>query len=211
LASLRNLPVDTSFKRGNDLQFRLPASIAIFLGSYLPLALILLAQDIDYGTVGRGSCWSLWPRHPIYSLGIFFICLVCFCLSLLALAVARPKVPIQITSASYIPAELMNYTLPYVVAFMSLDYQETGKFVGLAIFLGWMFWITHKSGQLILNPILIAFGWRLYEITYVFPGDTTPRNGRALSRGLIEAGKRYRHTVVQAVVILSPRVPLEGE
>jgi hypothetical protein len=174
----------------------------------LPLALILLAQDFDYG---RPLCWRFLDtgstcvlpfRHPAYSLGMFIICFVCFCVSLIALAVARPKIPLEITNARYIPAELMNYTLPYVVSFMSFDYQETGKFVGLTIFLGWMFWITHKSGQLILNPILIALGWRFYEITYLFPGSGASFNGRALARGVIEAGQRYGHTVVQDIIIL---------
>jgi hypothetical protein len=200
------------------LQFRFPASILIFLGSYLPLTMILLAQDFDYASIRRPLCWWLLDtastcvlplRNPGYSLGMFTVCLICFCLSLAALAAARPKAPIEITNARYIPAELMNYTLPYVVAFVSLDYQETGKFVGLTIFLGWMFWITHKSGQLILNPILIAFGWRLYEITYLFPGNAAPFNGRALARGLIEAGHRYGHTVVQDIIILRPNSRFE--
>jgi hypothetical protein len=53
----------------------------------------------------------------------------------------------------------MNYVLPYVVSFMSIDYQVTGKFVGFLIFLGWMFLITYKSGQIMLNPLLTVFGW----------------------------------------------------
>ena len=201
------------------MQFRLPASIIIFLGSYLPLALILLAQDFEYSFVGHTLCSQPWHassacvlplRHPEYSLTVFFACLICFCLSLVALATTRPKIPIEITEASYIPAELMSYTLPYVVSFMSLDYKETGKFVGLIIFLAWMFWITFRSGQLILNPILIAFGWRLYNIQYVFPGDVKIRNGRALCSGEIEAGQRHNHTVVQDVIIIRPsKVPEE--
>jgi hypothetical protein len=96
----------------------------------------------------------------------------------------------------------MNYTLPYIVAFMGIGYQENGKLVGLAIFLVWMFWITHKSGQIILNPLLAVLGWRFYEVKYVFPGDTTVNSGRALARGIIEPGQRYPHIVVQDVVIL---------
>jgi hypothetical protein len=119
-----------------------------------------------------------------------------------ALAASRPKLPIDVTEARYIPAELMSYTLPYVVAFMSIGYQETGKFLGLTIFLTWMFWITYKSGQIILNPVLTVFGWRLYEIKYVFPGDKTVKNGRALARGNIEPGGRYPHVSVQDIIVL---------
>jgi hypothetical protein len=193
------------------MQIRLLASLVIFLGSYLPLALILLVQDANYTLLGRSFCWRLWDEragcavpldHPKFSLVILGLCLSCFCITLVALSSLRPKVPINVTEVKYIPAELMSYTLPYVVSFMSIGYQETGKFVGLIIFLAWMFWIAYKSGQILLNPVLAVFGWRLYEIKYVFPGDKTVRNGRALAGGIAEPETRYQHAVVQDVIIL---------
>ncbi len=96
----------------------------------------------------------------------------------------------------------MSYTLPYVVSFMSLDYQDTGKFVGLLIFLGWMFLITYRSGQLILNPLFAVLGWRFYEIKYTFPGSSAEYLGRVLSKALLEPGKRYSHSVVQDILII---------
>ena len=185
--------------------------MVIFLGSYLPLSVILLAQDFEYTCLQRGFCWRIWSEnsacvvplaHPHLSLAMVGVCFASFCLSLLALTLSQPKLPVDVTEAHYIPAELMNYTLPYIVAFMGIGYQETGKLVGLAIFLAWMFWITHKSGQIILNPVLAVLGWRLYEIKYVFPGDSKVNDGRALARGIVETGRRYRHVVVQDVVIL---------
>jgi len=193
------------------LQIRLLVSAVIFLGSYLPLAVILLAQDFEYTFLQRDVCWHIGGTnptcviplaHPWISLSMVGICLVSFCLSLLALSLSRPKNLVDVTEVRYIPSELMNYTLPYIVAFMGIGYQENGKLVGLAIFLVWMFWITHKSGQIILNPLLAVLGWRFYEVKYVFPGDTTVNSGRALARGIIEPGQRYPHIVVQDVVIL---------
>lgn len=96
----------------------------------------------------------------------------------------------------------MSYTLPYVVSFMSLDYQQAGKFVGLIVFLLWMFWITHRSGQILLNPIFIAFGWRLHEISYRFPGSETVHQGRALSSGTLKPETQYTHSIIQDVVII---------
>lgn len=186
-------------------------SAAIFLGSYLPLAVILLAQDFEYTLLRRDVCWHIGGAnpscviplaHPWLSLSMVGICFVSFCLSLLALSLSRPNISVDVTEVRYIPAELMNYTLPYIVTFMGIGYQETGKIVGLTIFLVWMFWITHKSGQIILNPLLAVLGWRLYEVKYVFPGDLTVNNGRALARGIIEPGHRYPHIVVQDIVIL---------
>jgi hypothetical protein len=98
---------------------------------------------------------------------------------------------ITVSEATYIPAEMMSYTLPYVVSFMSVSYQEHGKFAGLMIFLAWMFWITHKSGQVLVNPVLAVFGWRLYEIKYSYPGDAVLYSGRALAKGMIEPKHCY--------------------
>ena len=96
----------------------------------------------------------------------------------------------------------MNYTLPYVVSFMSVGYQDTGKFVGVLIFLGWMFWITQKSGQVILNPLLIVFGWRPYEVSYKIAGDINEKSTTALSKEKVSAGESYKYKTIQDVMIL---------
>jgi hypothetical protein len=191
------------------LQFRLATGVVVFLGSYLPLSMILLAQDYDYAALRRPVCWNVLDAAcgiplgtPLFSVTIFALCFACFVATLFALKAVPTRRPIILAEARYIPADLMNYTLPYVVSFMSLDYRETGKFVGLLIFLGWMFWITYKSGQLIMNPILIAFGWRHYEISYTHPGDAVTRSGTALAKGQISPGDRVAHNAIQDVLII---------
>ena len=194
------------------MQFRVVIALIIFIGSYLPLSLILLAQDYDYDALQKPICWAFWAaacsfpfKNPGFAIGIFVICAVCLALTLVALAVVKPDKPIVIRSAEHVPADLMNYTLPYVVSFMSIDYHDTGKFIGLLIFLAWMFWITHRSGQIILNPVLIAFGWRFYDLLYVFVGDNTERTSHALVRGHVQPGETYLHDAVQDVLIIKPR------
>lgn len=129
-------------------------------------------------------------------------CLVCFIATCMALASVVSKNEILIKDAKYVPNDLMNYTIPYIVSLMSIDYHESGKFVGLLIFLGWMFWITYKSGQIILNPLLIVLGWRLYDVSYSFAGSNDPQNAKALVKGSIEAGKRYRQMPVQNILVI---------
>lgn len=46
---------------------------------------------------------------------------------------------------------------------MGLSYNTPEKLLGFAVFLFWMFAITYKSGQIIMNPLLLMFGWKLYE------------------------------------------------
>ena len=191
------------------MQLRTYAAPLIFVGSYFPLSLILLAQDINYSVFNSAQrvgwaemeCGALL-KNPSFSLTIVAFSLACFVLTIFVLRLAKPKHAIKLTDAKEIPADLMNYTLPYVVSFMSLDYQETGKFVGILIFLTWMFLISHRSRQVILNPLLIVFGWRYYELTYVFAGDNNESTVKALSKNVLEPGMYCKKTSIQDVLIL---------
>lgn len=194
------------------MKLRLIASFVLFIGSYLPLSLILLAQDFRYDLLDSSICLNLSDpkcvlplRNTYFSVPIFFVCLLCFCISLLSLKSVEVKTPIDVDSVEYVPAELMSYTLPYVVSFMSLDYQETGKFVGLLVFLAWIFLITYRSGQLILNPLLIVFGWRLYQVKYKYAGGESLHSARVLSNVQLLANNRYLHNTIQDVMIIKEK------
>lgn len=182
----------------------------VFLGSYLPLAVILFSQDVDYSALERRFCWPLSVGRcalPLqgagYSIGFLAVTSVCFVFTVVALSLVRPVQEITVREAEYVPTDLMNYTLPYVVSFMGINYHEIDKFIGFCVFLAWMFWITHKSGQVLLNPILIALDWRLYNVSYNFAGSVDIYKGRALVKGYLEPG-RYRQWPVQDIQIIKP-------
>jgi len=65
-----------------------------------------------------------------------------------------------------------------------------------------MFWITHQSGRIIFNPVLIALGWRLYDIKYTHEGSERPLTGLALSRSGIQPGQTRRFAQLQDVLIV---------
>lgn len=168
----------------------LPAAL-IFIGSYLPLSIILLSQDFNTGMMSLPLCTKLFAspdqciiplQNPILSLGFFILCMTCFTATFVALKLKTPTQEIIIKDSKHIPTDLMNYVLPYIVSFMSIQYIETGKFIGFLLFLSWLFWLTYKSGQIILNPVLIAFGWKLYEIKYSFMGSTNELTAKALTK-----------------------------
>ena len=194
------------------MRLRLAVAVVVFVGSYLPLSVILLVQDFDYALYARSVCWPLAPNgthcviplaHPVASLGFAAACGACFAVTVLVLRLtrARAKVSIVIERAKHIPSELMSYALPYIVAFINMDY-EPNKLVGLAIFLIWLFWLTYRSGQIVLNPFLVAFGWRLYELTYRFTDSETEHSGKALCDNVISTGDRCRHTMIDDVIII---------
>lgn len=193
------------------MQFRILTAITVFLGSYLPLSVILLAQNYEYSAVSMPLCWRIRSsaceiplKNPELSLSAVLLCAMCFLTTLILLAVVNPKREIIVVEAKYIPTDLMNYTLPYVVALMSIDYQNMSKFAGLVIFLAWMFWITYKSGEALLNPLLIVFGWRLYDLRFRFPGEAedVKRTAKAISKVHIEAGEIHRHVPVGDILAI---------
>lgn len=152
------------------MKFRILPAFLVFLGSYFPLALILALQDIsheswvaDICTEWGGTCTFPSFNHPWLSvLGVIFSG---FCLLLTCIVVAklRFKYPVTIIESKLIPSELISYSFPYIVSFMGVDYSSPGKIAGLIAFLAWLFLITYKAGQIIMNPILLIFGWNLYE------------------------------------------------
>ncbi len=193
------------------MDLRLWTAATIFVGSYLPLSLILLAQDFQYSDLNLELCMKFWDqnnhcelpfRHPYASLTIFSISFLCFALTLLVLWFLPMKRNVKIISTEYVPSELMNYTLPYVVSFMGIGYNDGDKFVGIAIFLLWIFWISYKSGQVILNPVLVAFGWRLHKVTYSFEGDDKEYRAAALLKGNVNLDTLVKHNWIQDVMVV---------
>lgn len=198
------------------MKLRVYFSLLIFVGSYFPLSIILLAQDFKYDLLSTNICNPIARAcdipfsNPIYSIPIFLVCGACLIIAIANLSSGRQKRRLLVREAKHEPAELINYSLPYVVSFMSIGYDETGKFVGLLVFLGWMFWLSHMSGQTILNPALIAFGWRFHRISYSFHGSKEIYSGIALSNHPLSVGDAVRYGKMDDVFILKKDIVMEG-
>ena len=193
------------------MQLRILIAAAIYVGSYLPLSLILLAQDLDLEAVRRGICpigsmvtlsCASPLKNPCWSLGAIAVCATGMAATFVALRALRTTQRVKVTESKHIPADLINYVIPYVVSFISLDFEQGTKLIGFAVFLGWIFWITYMSGQIVLNPVLAAFGWKLFEVKYVHHGATEIFVGRMLSKVDIEPGRTYLQGHLQDVMIV---------
>jgi hypothetical protein len=187
------------------------SAAVIFLGSYLPLSVILMGQDLDFPAMKGGICsirhiahfdCTSPLGHPLASLATVLICTLCFAASLRALKILPVKHKVYILESKHIPADLINYVIPYVLSFISLDYDDPPKVVGFLIFLGWLFWITYKSGQIALNPMLAVLGWKLFEVKYRFLASSDIMTGRILSTTDIEPSQVYRQGSLQDVMVV---------
>ncbi len=192
------------------MQFSIIFAAAIYLGSYLPLSLILLAQDIDPNVFKHDICTISAAitlhcenplRNPEWSLSAVAICVVGLASTSIAFRELRSTRPVSIVESKHVPADFINYVIPYIVSFMSLDYDQWPKLVGFGIFLVWMFWITYMSGQIALNPMLAVLGWKLYEIKYTFSAGSKTHVGRMLSKYPVSPGQSYRQNELQDVMV----------
>lgn len=195
------------------MQPRLYVAIFVYLGSYLPLSLILLVQEYDFDAPSLPFC-KIWQNasscyipfsNSKAALSFVILCFSAFLVTLFILITIKGSNKIKIIESKHIPADLINYVFPYVVSFMSLDYKGTGKMIGFLIFLIWMFLVTYKSGQLMLNPLLIIFGWRLYEIKYQYLGGTNIHSGRALSDDELQPNVTYSKNDIQDILTIKQR------
>lgn len=192
------------------MQINFVAAIFLFLGSYFPLSLILAVQDVKAVSWAQPLCRSIefWRKCSLPSLenpgmawtflGISAFSLVFF---LYALRHFGGQHEMEIEESKTIPNDLINYVFPYVVSFMGLDLGSTGKTLGFILFLAWMFLISYRSGQILMNPLLLVAGWQLYEIRADIEGNK--RQLRALSRQLVQPKQRLSSCFIQGIYVLS--------
>ena len=192
-----------SSRNGLKMQFRLISAFLIFIGSYLPLAIILAVQDIPKDWWGLPICsightpiteCTFNPFiNPLFSLTFLIITFISMVVANLLFKKISYPFDIEVKTAKSTPNDIINYVFPYVVSFMGISYSEPEKLLGFTVFLLWMFAITYKSGQIIMNPLLLMFGWRLYETTISINGTT--REVRILKQGLLVPGALKAQTI----------------
>jgi len=191
------------------MQFQLIPGFLIFLGSYLPLAIILAIQDIPYSwwlqpfcnasQLSSGFCIFNPFEHPALSLTFLIISTVAVLFVWFSLQRISYPFNVDIMRAKAIPNEIINYTFPYVVSFMGITYDDPQKLLGFGIFLLWMFSLTYKSGQILMNPLLLVLGWRLYEATIIINNDE--KDIRVLKRGNLGPRTAQAQTIQDFYII----------
>lgn len=184
-------------------------ALFLFLGSYFPLSVILLLQDFSETSWSQPICWSLQHctlptlMNGTRSLGLFVLCLFSLGLFTWVLRSLPADHELTVTDSKTVPNDLINYVFPYVVSFMGLDLASDGKFYGFLVFLAWMFLITYRSGQILMNPLLLAIGWQLHELNVKTAGN--PRSVIALAKTKVNPGDTLKFCVVQGIYVLAKK------
>lgn len=192
-------------------------ALFIFVGSYLPLSLILLIQDIDDKSWKSEFCFYTFKscalphvKNPVAALSLTFICILsCIFFVFYFLRTMHPSDEVYVKTSKPIPNDLINYVFPYVVSFMGLEFSDGRKIAGFFIFFTWMFLITYRSGQILMNPVLLLSRWKLYEATVTHGG--TERHIRMLSTSIVDNNTYHKSCLVHGVYVLSIVPGVENE
>ncbi len=73
---------------------------------------------------------------------------------------------ITISAVKAVRGDMINYTLPFLIGLFAFDYKSWQSILSLIVFLVFMFGFTRKEGIILLNPMFLLMGIRLYEINY---------------------------------------------
>lgn len=190
------------------MEMRLFPALILFLASYFPLSLILLVQDVKESSwkaplcnvTEWSSCYLPELTNPERTIGLFGVCAISLIIFMVLMKSLSGHSDLEVLDSKSIPNDLINYVFPYVVSFMGLDLGADGKFWGFLLFIGLMFVITYRSGQILMNPFLLVAGWQLYELNVMT--EKHKRCVRALSRDTVRAGDRLESCLVHGIYIL---------
>ncbi|WP_233842834.1 hypothetical protein [Dyella sp. 2HG41-7] len=184
------------------MQFRLTSAVVLFIGSYFPLALILLVQDIPkkyldapFCKLGRSNCTIQIFAHPVPALISVLMSGIALLITHWALRRVTLRFDAKVIEAKTISNDWINYVFPYVVAFMGLSFDDAGKLWGFLVFLIVLFAITYRSGQILMNPLLIIFGWKIYEVKMQIGQNKETRITRVIKQGKLRPGMQRAEEV----------------
>lgn len=129
-------------------------------------------------------------KHPLaiyIMLGVALLSVVLLFMTVRSLK--RGNMPVKVEAVKNRSADLINYTIPYIVSFFGFDLSKMEDVISLSIFLLLMLFLTIKSKSVFLNPILLLAGYNLYDLDYEFDGKVDYRI--VLSKHEPKAGESF--------------------
>ncbi|PSU59429.1 hypothetical protein [Photobacterium phosphoreum] len=177
-------------KTSQEIGIKLWVELLIFISSYYPLFLILFIRDIgsDSATIpfGFDSYISYWA---VGGLLISSICtLVTAFIMRKLFSEAQGSVEIILTEVTPVRGDMLNYTLPFLIGLFAFDYKTLQSIASLFVFLLFMFAFTRKEKIIVLNPMFLLLGIRLFEIKYRKVGQPNGLHAKtALCMGIAKA------------------------
>ena len=138
-------------------------AVLLFISAYSPLFLILIVKDFNFQEYRFG--------HPIAIAILFGVTLLSVVLLFLTVnRMSRGNMCVEIVSVKNRSVDLINYTIPYMIAFFGADLSKPADIISVSIFLLILLLLTITSKSVFINPVLAIAGYGLYDLDYKFDG-----------------------------------------
>ncbi len=162
---------------------KLFTAILLFISGYSPLFAILLVKDFDFKTTHAF-------KHPIVDYTFISVILLSILLLFYSInSIAKGSLVGKIVSIKNRSSDIINYTIPYMLAFFGVDLSKPDDLICISIFILILLLLTITSNSIFINPVLAMAKYGLYDVEYEFDGKkfTTV----LLTKKIIHVGDRY--------------------
>ena len=159
---------------------KLLGKISLFFSSYLLLFVILLVNEI--GLIQE------WKKIPSSSIAILTFYLLLIIFSIISIIIFKKEYShgtiadrkkIDISSLSSGSSEIMSYLITMVIPLASMgalssliSLNSWAKLVSMAIIIFFILIIYINSNLIVVNPILILFGYSIHKINFTYNGGS---------------------------------------
>jgi len=174
------------------MKLRFVPSLLIFLSAYSPLSIIFLIQDFDFSKKEVMHPEIVWTILGLSGLS-------CFLLWVTIRYLRSSSPPITVKSVSNRSGELINYSIPYMISFFVMDLGDLKLLLSFGFFMLIMYWLTMKTHNIFINPVLAVMGYNIYDVHYV-------RNGNDCEDFFLVKGLRLRKNERCRIIELSEQL-----
>jgi hypothetical protein len=119
-------------------------------------------------------------------------------------------VAINVLESKQLHGDMLNYTLPFLMGLFAFGYENWQSITALLVFLVFMFAFVSKDRVILLNPMFLLVGIRLYEMQYSEVGNNSEKVKRVLCLGELKASSTLVYTKESAGIEFVYPEKIEG-
>lgn len=161
---------------------RLGASLIIFISAYAPLALLFAIRDFNIQ--------AHWFTHSRFVAGALAGATISVLMLLAIFARLQGQFTATITKVEMRSNDLMNYSIPYLISFFSVDFGKAQDVLTFGLFMALLFVLTVKTQSIFINPVLAMRGYGLFAVEFEESGKA--KSGIVVAKDTIKAGVSCR-------------------
>jgi hypothetical protein len=188
-------------KATNNNQLRQGALMALFITSYIPLFLIVIAKQLKDGR--DYLCWGGWNSDALWCcathFGISLVLAVVTILGIGGIIVLLRNLEtnldngqtVRVTKISNRNSEAVGYIATYIVPFFASDFTSWYECAIFVVVMALIYVIYTNSNMILINPLL-SIWYSLLEVEYKTVGDPSGELHDAL---VITDNKNFKENV----------------